>query len=123
MDFFSCAMERLYALASDLPPDLLVLLTACNYLISALRDSMVECFLAFVFVRNLVLVTNTPGISWLLVAASVMFYIYVSTCDSMSVVVEVAALAGAWLMVLAVCALPKDTPRLLFVLSARFVAA
>ena len=88
MAFFSCAMERLYALASDLPPDLLVLLTACNYLISALRDSMVECFLAFVFVRNLVLVTNTPGISWLLVAASVMFYRYVSTCDSMSVQAE-----------------------------------
>ena len=64
--------------------------------------------------------TNAPIVSWLVVAAAAVFSMYVSTCGSMPVAVEVAALAGARLMVLTVCALPKEMP---LVLLAQFVAA
>ena len=84
---------------------------------------MLECYWAFVVVRPSVLATNTPSVSWLLVAAAAMFSMYVSTCGIILEAVAVATLAGAWLMVPEVFALQKEIPCCLFALLAQFVAA
>ena len=68
------------------------------------------------------LTTNSPSVSWLVVAAVAIFSMYVSTCDSISEAVVVVVLAGALLMVPSVFVLPTDTPCCLFAFLARFAA-